>query len=189
MSQLTDNNLIKENEYNALFNQATEIINQARFTVAKQLNKTASAMYFEIGKLLVERKIESTHGSGVVNRLSIDLKAKYPQMGVSPRQLWNMKKFYLRYYESNTKLLQVVAVLPWSDNLLLLDKDMDDNAIMFYSRVSSRIRRIRMFIEQWYSHKIYDPIGVEHGNCQFESINILSLRDKLKTEKFKMGAL
>jgi len=33
-------------------------------------------------------------------------------MGLSPRNLWNMKRFYERYYQADTKLLQAVAVLP-----------------------------------------------------------------------------
>ena len=37
--------------------------------------------------MLHDRKVESKHGSGVVNRLSYDLKQRYPQMGVSPRNL------------------------------------------------------------------------------------------------------
>ena len=51
------------------------------------------------GKLLHEKKLESKHGSGVVNRLSVDLKQMYPEMGVSPRNLWDMKKFYERFKE------------------------------------------------------------------------------------------
>ena len=34
-------------------------------------------------------------------------------MGLSPRNLWDMKKFYLRYNEGDTKLRQAVALLPW----------------------------------------------------------------------------
>ena len=33
-------------------------------------------------------------------------------MGLSPRNLWDMKRFYERYYQVDTKLLQAVAVLP-----------------------------------------------------------------------------
>lgn len=47
--------------------------------------------------MLHERKIESGYGDSLVRRLSADLKECYPKMGVSPRQLWNMKKFYERY--------------------------------------------------------------------------------------------
>lgn len=68
--------------------------------------------YWEIGKLLEECKLDSKHGDGVIKRLSIDLKAKYPDIGLSPRNLWDMKKFYLRYYKCDTKLRQAVAVLP-----------------------------------------------------------------------------
>ena len=54
---------------------------------------------------------QAGYGSGVVNQLSIDLKNEFPDMGLSPRNLWNMKRFYERYYQAGTKLLQPVAVL------------------------------------------------------------------------------
>lgn len=54
-------------------------------------------------------------------------------MGVSPRQLWNMKKFYERYAEHGEKLLRSVALLPWSHNLLLLSKGLDDDATLYYA--------------------------------------------------------
>ncbi len=41
-------------------------------------------------------------------------------MGLSPRNLWNMKRFYLRYCQYDTKVQQAVAVLPWSHIMLLL---------------------------------------------------------------------
>ena len=55
-------------------------------------------------------------------------------MGVSPRQLWNMKKFYERYAEHDEKVLRSVALLPWSHNLLLLSKGLDDNATLYYAQ-------------------------------------------------------
>ena len=90
--------------------------------------------HWNIGKLLHERKIESEHGSRLVERLSVDLKERYPKMGVSPRQLWNMKKFYLRYADSDAKLLQAVAVLPWSHNLLLINKGLNDADTLYYAQ-------------------------------------------------------
>ena len=63
--------------------------------------------------MLHEQKVESGHGDGVVRQLSVDLKERYPKMGLSPRQLWNMKKFYLRYAGHDAKVLRAVALLPW----------------------------------------------------------------------------
>lgn len=54
-------------------------------------------------------------------------------MGLSPRNLWNMKRFYERYYQADAKLLQSVAVLPWGHNLLLLDKVQSLSAVEFYA--------------------------------------------------------
>jgi hypothetical protein len=47
----------------------------------------------------------------VVNRLSADLKAEFSDMWLSPRNLWNMKRFYERYFDSDLKLQRSVAVL------------------------------------------------------------------------------
>ena|GEM_PF-2732134 len=84
--------------------------------------------------MLHERKIESGYGDSVVKRLSADLKERYPKMGVSPRNLWYMKKFYERYAGHEEKVQRSVALLPWSHNLLLLSK-------MF---VNTRVHKLRI---------------------------------------------
>ena len=38
-------------------------------------------------------------------------------MGLSPRNLWDMKRFYERYNAYASKLRQLVSVLPWGHNL------------------------------------------------------------------------
>ena len=94
---------IQENEYKELLRQAVAVIENARASVAFHLAATASNTHWEIGRLLHEKKLESKHGSGVVKRLSVDLKERYPDMGLSPRNLWDMKKFYLRFCDSDAK--------------------------------------------------------------------------------------
>ena len=93
-----------------------------------------STAYWKIGQMLHERKIESGYGDSMVKRLSADLKERYPKMGVSPRQLWNMKKFYERYAGHDEKVLRSVALLPWSHNLLLLSKGLNDEATLYYAQ-------------------------------------------------------
>lgn len=121
------------NDYTEILRHAVAVIERARTQIAKHVSVTVASAYWEIGKLLHERKIESGHGESVVRRLSDDLKERYPRMGVSTRQLWNMKKFYLRYAGHNEKLLRSVALLPWSHNLLILNKDLDDDATSYYA--------------------------------------------------------
>ena len=126
---------IEESEYNSILRQAVAVIDKARTNAAKSVNCIANTAYWEIGKLLYEKKLDSGYGNRVVERLSVDLKQLYPSMGLSPRQLWNMKKFYVRYLDKDEKLLQAVAVLPWSHNLLMLSKkhNLTDDQVLYYA--------------------------------------------------------
>ena len=55
-------------------------------------------------------------------------------MGLSPRNLWDMKKFYLRFFQSEAKVQQAVAVLPWGHILKLMEKcRQNDDAILYYA--------------------------------------------------------
>ena len=90
-----DNKLsIGSGDYAEILRHAVAVIEHARTEIAQHVNGYVSTAYWEIGQMLHERKIESGYGDSVVKRLSADLKERYPKMGVSPRQLWNMKKFY-----------------------------------------------------------------------------------------------
>ena len=83
-------------EYKELLLQAVAVIESARCRLARQAAATTNETYWEIGKLLYDRKLDSTHGSRVVRQLSVDLKDRYPNMGMSPRNLWYMRSFYER---------------------------------------------------------------------------------------------
>ena len=54
-------------------------------------------------------------------------------MGLSPRNLWNMKRFYLHYSQDDIKVQQAVALLPWGHNLLLMSYDLPADHIIFYA--------------------------------------------------------
>ena len=124
---------INESDYNEILQQAVAVFDNARNVIARGVSTTSNMAYWDMGKLLYERKIEGKHGDGVIKRLSTDLKQHFPGIGVSPRQLWNMKRFYLRYLGCDEKLLRSVAVLPWSHILLLMSKTLDDVAVQYYA--------------------------------------------------------
>ena len=47
-----------------------------------------------------------------------------------------MKKFYVRYMSCDEKLLRSVAVLPWSQNLLILSNNLTDEQTLYYANES-----------------------------------------------------
>lgn len=137
---MTDITQIQKPEYDAILRQAVAVIDRTRAMVATTICLTIGTAHWKIGKLLHDRKVESKHGSGVINRLSYDLTHRYPQMGVSPRNLWDMKKFYERFCDSEPKLRQTVAVFPWGHILTLMRKfGKDDNAILYYAQEIKKV--------------------------------------------------
>lgn len=131
-----DKNLVITTNYTEILNTAISEIKKARKSIALQINKSVISVYWILGKLLHEKQIAEGYGSKVVKQLSFDLKSEFPDMGVSPRNLWDMKRFYERYKASSEKLRQAVAVLPWGHNLLILSRIKDDQEALFYAEKS-----------------------------------------------------
>ncbi len=127
--------LSEASQYNEILNQVVAVIESARSKAARAVVSASNEMHWEIGKLLYERKLDSKHGDGVVKRLSVDLKAMYPKMGMSVSNLWAMKKFYARFHLSAPKLQRSVGVLPWRHiNQLMTKLKDDDDAILYYAQ-------------------------------------------------------
>ncbi len=175
---------IAETDYTELLNTAVAQIKSSRNALALQVNTSVNSTYWNIGKLLHERKIEGGYGSGVIERLSVDLKEVFPDMGLSPRNLWNMKLFYERYKSSKEKLLQSVAVLAWGHNLLLINKKLNDEEVIYYATES--------FKNAWSRDMLLNAIKMngfslhknEHRDNNFSS-TLTSPQSNMANEIFK----
>lgn len=73
MKNLTPPITFSEEDYNELLLRAVAVIETSRLHIAKQLNTIAMSSYWEIGKLLEERKVDSKHGDSIVKRLALDI--------------------------------------------------------------------------------------------------------------------
>lgn len=62
--------LFKSDEYKELLLQAVAVIESARFRLARQVAATSNDTYWEIGKLLYDRKLESKYGKQIVAQVA-----------------------------------------------------------------------------------------------------------------------
>ncbi|MCL1867925.1 MAG: PDDEXK nuclease domain-containing protein [Paludibacter sp.] len=91
-------------------------IRQSQIKAAIKVNAEMLRLYWDLGRDIVVRQMDSSWGSGFFEQLSRELKAEFPDMkGFSERNLFNMKQFYLFYNQDNTISQQVVAEL---DNII-----------------------------------------------------------------------
>ena len=85
-------------EYVAWLQEIKARYQRIRSRVALQANYGALEFNWQLGRDLVEKKAEQKWGAGVVERLSLDLRAEYPDVKVfSSRNLWYMKQWCLFY--------------------------------------------------------------------------------------------
>jgi predicted nuclease of restriction endonuclease-like (RecB) superfamily len=145
-------NNISINNYNEILREIIAEVKMTRVVIANRLNTSVTQLYWNIGKRLSAEKLEKGYGGKVVEQLSIDLKSEFPDTeGFSPRSLWDMKRFYEFYAEENEKLPQlvaelslqklpqVVAVLPWGHNRLILNKIKDRQEAFYYAEAAVRM--------------------------------------------------
>ena len=91
-----------------------------RSRIALQANYGMLEFNWLLGRDLVEKKAEQRWGAGVVEQLSLDMRAEYPDIkGFSSRNLWYMKQWYLFYCGDDKrleKLHQLGAELQTAEN-------------------------------------------------------------------------
>jgi len=109
------------NNYNEMLRGIIAEVKMTRIVIANRLSTSVTQLYWNIGKRLSSEKLEKGYGGKVVEQLSVDLKSEFPDTEwFSPRSLWDMKRFYEFYTEDDPILPQVVTVLPWGHNRLVL---------------------------------------------------------------------
>src|SRR5207248_5986962 len=89
-------------------------------------------LYWYIGKEILARQTNEGWGAGVINRLSKDLHAAFPEMkGFSPRNLGYMKVFAAAYPDEAI-LQQLVAKLGWGHHIELLQRVKNEQERIWY---------------------------------------------------------
>ncbi|HIE15183.1 TPA: DUF1016 domain-containing protein [Candidatus Bathyarchaeota archaeon] len=93
--------------YSNLLGRIAEILNQARTKVIREINRAQVLAYWEIGREIVEfeqkGKVRAEYGMELIKRLSKDMTKQFGR-GFSPRNLEQMRKFYLTFPQKSQTL-------------------------------------------------------------------------------------
>lgn len=128
--------------YSNLLNDIKQRIRQAQTKAILSANSELIAMYWDIGKMLVEKQKVAGWGAAVIPRLSKDIHNELPEIkGFSERNIGRMIAFYREYPASQAILPQAVAKLPektilagipWGHHCLLIEKIKDIQVRFWY---------------------------------------------------------
>src|SRR6185312_7721046 len=129
-----------DSRYLALFNEAKQKILSTRIQIAKTVCKKQLDLYWWLGQQIVEVQEKYGWGKSIVEHLAKDFSHIFPNStyGFSARNLWEMRLYYLAYRDY-PNLQQVVAEIPWGQNLLILHKVKDIKAREYYLKSTQQM--------------------------------------------------
>lgn len=97
-------------------------VRHARLKTVLRVNRELILLYWEIGRLILDRQNNEGWGSKVVERLAHDLSAEFPDMrGFSLRNLLFMRSF-AEAFTSGPIVKQLVSQLPWGHIIRILQQ-------------------------------------------------------------------
>jgi predicted nuclease of restriction endonuclease-like (RecB) superfamily len=109
-------------------------IQKERLRAVITANSAMVLLYWDIGRMILERQQKSRWGAKIVDRLSGDLRDTYPDMkGFSPRNLKYMRAFSAAWPDRSI-VQGVLAQITWYHNIALLEKVQTERDRLWYAR-------------------------------------------------------
>ncbi len=125
-------------DYTAVLAAVKARIRAAQYAALKSVNVELVGLYWDIGKMILERQTGKTWGKAVVQRLATDLQQEFPGVsGFSVQNLWYMRQFYSEYHDSE-RLQPLVGEIAWSHNLVIMSKCKGPLEREFYIRMTRK---------------------------------------------------
>jgi predicted nuclease of restriction endonuclease-like (RecB) superfamily len=160
--------MIDKNAYTPLLEEITETIKIARINASKAINFSAIQLNYDIGRRIVQKQEQFGWGKSIVEKLSKDLKRIFNGIdGYSAQNLWLMRQFYLAYKEKND-LLELARQVPWGQNILIIQKEKDDDVRKFYLQSTIESAWSRSFLLIQIKSKAYKYYKLEPKQSNFE---------------------
>ena len=188
---VTSQDVSLDKEYIEWIHELKSRFRNSQIKAAVKVNSEQLLFNWQLGRDLVVRKAEEKWGTGIVNQVSLDLQAEFPEAkGFSARNLWNMKKWYLFYAENedrsdrlktfnslidteSEKLKQVVAEIPfpagfsfvpWGHHCLIITKCKEVDEALYYLRRTIEIGLSRSALDDCIRADLYHTSGAAVTN-------------------------
>jgi predicted nuclease of restriction endonuclease-like (RecB) superfamily len=121
-------------DYGATLEAIQQRVQQERTRVVLSANSALIQLYWDIGRVIVDRQSRAGWGAKVVHRLGRDLRKSFPEMrGLSPRNLQFMRSF-AREFPDAAIVKQLASQLPWWHLVRLMQRVKDPSAREWYMR-------------------------------------------------------
>ncbi len=123
-----------EKDFKNVVEDIKQQISNTQYEIFKNANMNLLKLYYSIGKTINEN---SSWGNKFIDELAVELKIAFPNIkGFSVRNLKSMKKYYIECTKDE-KVQMSSAQIPWSHNMLILDKVKESEKRIWYMEQTS----------------------------------------------------
>ena len=99
------------------------------------VNTAMVELYWNIGRIILDRQADQPWGSKVFDQIARDLRAEFPHMkGFSRTNLYNMRAFAAAWSDDDSIVQTPSGQLSWSHNVALLHKLDEQDLRQWYAR-------------------------------------------------------
>jgi predicted nuclease of restriction endonuclease-like (RecB) superfamily len=125
-------------DYAQLLAEVKERVRSAQYAALKAVNTELVGLYWDLGRMIVERQAGQTWGKAIVQKLATDLQKEFPGVGgFSASNLWRMRAFF-ELYRGLEKLAPLVREIGWSHNIAIMERCSDPLEREFYLRMTHK---------------------------------------------------
>ena len=175
---MTESEIVLPPGYAELLEDLKSAVAAARWRAQRVVNTELLGLYWRIGHTILSRQQDEGWGTRVIDRLSTDLRAAYPDMrGLSQRNLVYMRSFAASWPQDPivqqvgqlpwgpaSITQQPVARLPWGHVTVLLDKLHDQTHRDWYAGVAAEHGWSRNVLLNQIMNRLHERTGAAPSN-------------------------
>lgn len=157
---------LQPSDYAATLAAAKAAIQAARTRAVLAVSSEMIRLYWDLGRMILDRQRSEGWGTKVIDRLSSDLRGEFPEMtGLSPRNLRYMRTCAAAWTD-RAIVQQVAAQLPWGHHMELLDKLDDQPLREWYARATIQHGWSRNVLTNQIMSRLHTRAGAAPSNFE-----------------------
>jgi predicted nuclease of restriction endonuclease-like (RecB) superfamily len=151
-------------EYKTFLTEIKEKVRTSRLQAALSVNRELIALYWHIGKRIIEKEAETSWGDKLIEILSNDLQNTFPETrGFSTRNIKYMRQFAVNY--PNEIGQQPVAQLPWGHIILLIQRVKNTRQREWYISQTIDHGWSRYTLERHVKHDLFNAQAIDENKA------------------------
>lgn len=140
------------------FGPILDLIRQSRGRALQAVNAALVDLHWGIGRYLSGKIREEGWGQGTVRDLAAWLQSREPGLrGFSAQNLWRTRQFF-ETYKDDEELSPLVRELPWTHNIIIINKCTSREERGFYLKMASRERWAKRDLERQIDGALFERV-------------------------------